>query len=197
MTKHQTALSLLPHILAHVPFDGWSEAALKAGARDAGVPEAEVVRYFPHGGIDALNLFVAEADRRMVNDFIAKHPDPKALKVRERIATLIRIRLEAYEEHKEAIRRGAALYALPIYAGEGVKSLANTVDAIWIAAGDNATDYNWYTKRFLLSGVYTSTLLYWLNDNSDGHSDTWQFLARRIDNVMQIPKWKAFILRRA
>ena len=52
-------------------------------------------------------------------------------------------------------------------------------------------DFNFYTKRALLSGVYSATVLYWLNDNSEDFEKTWQFLDRRIDDVMQIEKFKA------
>ena len=68
------------------------------------------------------------------------------------------------------------------------KCLYRTVDAIWYAAGDTSTDYNFYTKRGLLAGVYSSTVLYWLNDDSEGAVATWAFLDRRIADVMKVPK---------
>ena len=52
---------------------------------------------------------------------------------------------------------------------------------------------NWYTKRATLAGVYSSTVLYWLGDDSEGHEATWAFLDRRIENVMQIEKMKATV----
>src|SRR3546814_12431444 len=53
-------------------------------------------------------------------------------------------------------------------------------------AGDRATDYNLYTKRALLAGGYSSTLLYWLNDRSEGFAATWAFLDRRIGEVLKV-----------
>ncbi|WP_374298103.1 COQ9 family protein, partial [Sphingomonas sp.] len=78
--------------------------------------------------------------------------------------------------------------AMPLNAALALKLLYRTVDAIWYAAGDNATDFNFYTKRGLLAGVYSATLLYWLNDRSQDCADTWAFLDRRIEEVMQVPK---------
>ena len=61
---------------------------------------------------------------------------------------------------------------------------------MWRLAGDTATDYNHYTKRLTLSAVYTSTLLAWLDDDSEGFADTAAFLDRRLDDVMRFEKWK-------
>jgi ubiquinone biosynthesis protein COQ9 len=81
--------------------------------------------------------------------------------------------------------------ALPAYAGEGARAMWQTADAIWNTLGDTSQDGNWYSKRALLSGVYGSTVLYWLGDTSEGASETWAFLDRRIENVMRIEKAKA------
>jgi ubiquinone biosynthesis protein COQ9 len=98
------------------------------------------------------------------------------------------VRLELLQPHREAVRRGIAFLALPANVALGTRLLYRTVDAIWYAAGDTATDYNFYTKRALLAGVYASTLLYWLDDASDGYADTWAFLDRRIADAMRIPQ---------
>ena len=108
------------------------------------------------------------------------------MKVRERIATAVRLRLEQVAPHREAVQRGLAFFALPQNAAIGLKCLYRTVDAIWYAAGDRATDYNFYSKRLLLAGVYSSTLLVWLNDTSEDQAETWAFLERRIAEVLQV-----------
>ncbi len=116
--------------------------------------------------------------------------DLASMKIRQRIATAVRVRLEQNIEHREAIRLGLAHMASPRRAGEGLRWLYHTVDAMWRAAGDTATDFNFYTKRMLLAGVYTSTLVYWLDDHSQDCGDTWAFLDRRIEDVMQIQKFR-------
>ena len=92
---------------------------------------------------------------------------------------------------EEAVRRGLALLALPLNAPLGLKLLYRTVDAIWYAAGDTSADFNFYTKRATLAGVFSSTLFYWLNDRSEGNTATWEFLDRRIDDVMRFEKFKS------
>jgi ubiquinone biosynthesis protein COQ9 len=59
---------------------------------------------------------------------------------------------------------------------------------MWRAAGDAATEFNFYTKRGLLAGVYASTLLYWLDDSSDDCAATWAFLDRRTADAMRVPQ---------
>ena len=188
MEKRSAALAVMEGALPHVAFDGWSVPALEHGARAAGFGPEILVRLFPGGPLDALDLWLRDADRRMEEAYAALTPPPH--KIRERIAALIRLRLEAYAPHKEAVRRALAACALPWHAHRGVAALARTVDAMWHAAGDAATDFNWYTKRALLAAVYSSTVLYWLNDRSADHAATWAFLDRRIDNVMQIGRSK-------
>lgn len=188
MDKSAARLAVLERALTHVPFDGWTEPVLARAAEEAGYTREDVARFYPGGPIEALTLFVAQADARMAADYRAMTPPAR---IRDRIARLIRLRLEAYTPYKEAIRRGLALYAMPHHAPEGIRTLARTVDALWRAAGDTSTDFSWYTRRLLLSGVYMSTLLTWLNDASEGHARSWEFLERRIDDVMRIQTLKA------
>jgi ubiquinone biosynthesis protein COQ9 len=67
-----------------------------------------------------------------------------------------------------------------------VRQRAELVDDIWHACGDTSTDYNWYTKRGLLAGVYTATELFMLTDYSPGYADTWRSLDRRLKDVKRL-----------
>ncbi len=170
--------------LAHVPFDGWTGRALRAGADDLGLDPALAANAFPGGPAELLEAFSAEIDRAMLAALEAR--DLKAMKHRHRIATAVRARLELLAPHREAVRRGLSFLAVPKHAALGAKCLYRSVDAIWHAAGDTSTDYNFYTKRFLLAGVYGATLLFWLNDESEGRAETWAFLDRRLAEVVRV-----------
>lgn len=177
---------LLAALLAHVPFDGWTAQALSRAAADAGFDQGVVARAFPGGAADALDFWVAETDAAML---AAMETDGAApMKLRERIAAAVMLRLDLVAPHREAVRRALALEALPQHAPRLLHQLYRTVDAIWYAAGDTSTDFNFYTKRLLLAGVYSATLLHWLDDKSEGFSATRAFLGRRIGEVMQIQK---------
>jgi ubiquinone biosynthesis protein COQ9 len=179
---------LLQAALMHVPFDGWSKATFDAAIEDSGVNRTVAESVCPRGAVDLALLYHQKGDQAMLERLA--EADLEAMKYSERVAAAVRFRLEAVED-KELVRRGATLFALPMYAGDGAKAIWGTADAIWNALGDTSEDVNWYTKRATLSGVYSSTVLYWLGDSSEGHADTWAFLDRRIENVMQIEKLKA------
>jgi ubiquinone biosynthesis protein COQ9 len=180
---------LLEAALIHIPFDGWGRRALFAGARDLGVDPGLARRLFPRGGDDLLAHLDRWADRQML-----ARTDPAALasmRMRERIATLVRTRLEVLAPHREAMRRATAARLLPANAFAACTSLWRTVDAMWSAAGDTAHDASYYSKRSLLAAVWASTFLFWLEDRSPGCADTFAFLERRIDDVMQIGRLRA------
>ena len=179
--------------LPHIPFDGWGEAALARGAADAGYDGATARRLFPGGATVMITRHSHYADRRMLEELAGLNLD--AMKVRDRITTAVRVRLQQNVMHREAIRRAMARLALPQNAALATRLLYRTVDAMWHAAGDTATDFNFYTKRALLAGVYTSTVMCWLNDDSPDLDVTWAFLDRRIAEVMRVPKAMAGIGR--
>lgn len=180
---------VLATMLPDVPFDGWTLSGLLAAANTAGVDAGMARLAFPDGVTDLLEYFSADADARMEE---ALHDaDMESLKIREKIALAVRTRLEQNEAHREAVRRAVHTLALPIHGTVATRSLYRTVDAMWRAAGDTSTDLNFYSKRAILAALYTSVLMYWLNDESEEHTETWTFLYRRIENVMQFEKFKA------
>jgi ubiquinone biosynthesis protein COQ9 len=178
---------ILNAALPHAAFDGWSEVTLQAALADSGVAPALGRALYPRGGVDLAVAYHLRGDLAMKAAISAT--DLAAYRFRDRIALAVKLRLEAAD--KELVRRGSALFSLPNHAGEGVKLIWGTADAIWTALGDTSTDLNWYTKRATLSAVYTATVIYWLGDLSEDHAETWAFLDRRIENVMQFEKTKA------
>jgi ubiquinone biosynthesis protein COQ9 len=182
--------AILDAALAHVPFDGWSDATLRAAITDAGVAPGLARALFPRGAVDLALAYHLRGDALMVSRLAAE--DLGALRFRERVARAVRLRLEVAED-KEAVRRGTTFFALPQHALDGARAIWGTADAIWNALGDTQKDFSWYTKRATLSGVYASTVLFWLGDDSQGHQATWAFLDRRIEDVMKFEKFKAAV----
>lgn len=182
---------ILEAALQHIPFEGWNRRALLAGAADIGIEAATAIRLFPGGGDDLLAHLDVWADRRLVAAVDQREID--RLRMRERIARLVRMRLEILSPHREAVRRAIAARLLPGNALKAGPALWRSIDLIWAIAGDRADDASYYTKRGLLLGVWTSTFFYWLEDRSAGLEDSWAFLDRRIDNVMQIGRLRGQI----
>ncbi|MEO5373949.1 MAG: COQ9 family protein [Alphaproteobacteria bacterium] len=174
---------LVAGIPDHVIFDGWTMKALRGAAADAGLDPGVVVQAFPGGPVEAAEHFSDFCDRRMLAEL--ERRGVGAMKIRERIELAIRVRLELAGDH-EVVRRALALLALPMNGAAAVRTTWRTVDAMWHAAGDDATDINFYTKRALLAGVYSGTVLFWLGDSSEGGGDTWEFLDRRLADMMRV-----------
>lgn len=179
--------SLLDAALDHVAFDGWSEACFLAAAADAGIEPGLARVICPRGALDLAVAYHRRGDAAMV---AALTPERLGgLRFRDRIALAVRLRLQSAD--REIVRRGAALFALPMNAPAGAKLMWGTADTIWRALGDTSDDINWYSKRATLSAVYSATTLFWLGDDSDGHAASWAFLDRRIEDVMRFEKVKA------
>ena len=182
----ETRAKLLHAAEVHVVFDGWSDATFTAAVEDSGVDSGLAEIACPRGGLDLAVAYHKAGDLAMVAALEAA--DLGAMRYSERVAYGVRVRLEATD--REAVQRGVSLFALPIHAAEGATLVLGTVSLIWEILGDTSTDVNWYTKRAILAGVYSSVLLFWLGDDSYESADTWEFLDRRINNVMQIETFK-------
>ncbi|MDD9901288.1 MAG: COQ9 family protein [Alphaproteobacteria bacterium] len=177
--KNDSGHALLMAVLRHVPFDGWTDEALDRAGDDCGIDAQDI---FPRGPQDAIAAFSAWADEETLNKL--GKPEKTKQRIRDKIADGVWTRLNILAPHREAL--GAALKHMappPRHLVLG-RMVWQTADALWRHADDTATDYNHYTKRFLLSGVITTTTLFWLKDSSEGFSETRDFLDRRIDNVL-------------
>ncbi|WP_164118349.1 COQ9 family protein [Sphingorhabdus sp. Alg239-R122] len=184
---------LAPHIAEEAVFDGWGEEALENAAGAHGV-DTDVARLAYSGGaVDMVDAWISNIDVRMIEAY----PQEKLadMKIRERIRVLVEFRLDAVTGTKEALRSATAIMANPRNAMRTAKTSWRSADLMWRLAGDTATDYNHYTKRTILSGVYSSTVMVFLGDESDDHIETKEFLSRRLDNVMQFEKVKYQFLK--
>lgn len=184
---------LLDAALPHVAFDGWSDAALRAGARDLGgdAPHAGLV--FPGGARDAITRFSRRADRSMAD--AAEASGLAGMRVSERVALVVRARLDGLAPWREAVRRGAAWLALPHNQPLGFRLLCHTVDDAWHAAGDRSADFSFYTRRALLAGAVATTTLFWLDDDSEAAAATAAFLDRRLGDALRIRRARSGIER--
>jgi len=170
-------------------FDGWTDMALTAAAEQLGIPPERARLLFPRGAVDMIDAWYASTDAAMAAAF---PPDRIAkLKMRDRIRELVRFRLDHMAPVREAARRALAVLGLPQNLVSGTRLGWRAADAMWRLAGDTATDFNHYTKRVTLAGLYLSTLMVWLGDRSEDGVDTSTFLDRRIDDIMKIEVAKA------
>ena len=170
-------------------FDGWTEAAVNSAAGQLGIDPAQARLAFPKDAPRMIEAWIDGVDAAMIAHFTPEVV--AAMKIRERIRSMVWFRLETTAPAREAVRRALAILAMPQNLPLALRTNWRSADLMWRLAGDTATDYNHYTKRLTLSAVYASTLLAWLDDDSEGSVETAAFLDRRLANVMQFEKWKA------
>ena len=196
-TKTDEALKrdVLAAALVRAAKDGFTGTMLAHSGKDADVAEGDIARLFPQGIASLLEFYSHEADAEMERRLGAMNL--AAMPVRRRIATAVLTRLAVLKPDKDAACRAAAHLGLPHNVPLAGRLVYSTVDSMWRAAGDQSTDFNFYTKRGILAGVYTSTLLRWFNDTRPDERDTQAFLSARIENVMQYEKFKAQVRKDA
>ena len=173
----------------HAAFDGWTAKAVDSAAAQLGFDAAQARLAFPKPPAEMVDAYTEGVDAAMVAHFTPERI--AAMKIRERIRALIWYRLEVMAPAREAVRTGLSILAMPQHVPLALRIGWRSADLMWRIAGDTATDYNHYTKRLTLSGVYASTLLTWLDDRGEDWAETSAFLDRRIDDVMRFEKWKA------
>jgi len=198
MTDHtldEIRTLLAPDIAANAAFDGWGDSARDIAAETNGIDRDVAALAFPGGGVDMIDAWFASIDARMVKALPAE--TLATMKIRERITALVEARLAAVTVDREALRRALAVLAMPQHLARAARLGWRTVDLIWRQAGDTATDYNHYTKRAILLGVYGATVTVFLDDDSEDQTDTRAFLARRIEGIMRFEKAKAGFLSRS
>lgn len=186
-TKPNDPGKLLLAVLAQVPFDGWTMTALEHGAKRAGLEKGHVQLAWPHGVRDAVAEFSVWADRRML-DAVAQDRLYVGRRTRDKVAHAAWARFETLRPHSEAMQKLCSWALLPYHAPYALQHLYATCDAVWRAAGDVSTDFNFYTKRGLLAYVLKTTTLFWLSDSSEGKGASRQFLDRRIEEVLRLGK---------
>ena len=170
-------------------FDGWTRAAVDSAAGQLGIDPVQARLAMPKSRAGMIDLYIQEVDRALQAYFTPKRL--KDMKIRDKIRSLVWRRLEVMGPAREAVRRALAILAMPQNLPLALRIGWRTADVMWRIAGDTSTDFNHYTKRMTLGAVYGSTLLVWLDDQSEGWTETAAFLDRRIDDVMKIEKLKA------
>ncbi|MEG8053288.1 COQ9 family protein [Sphingomonas aerolata] len=194
LTLDEIRSLLAPGIAANAAFDGWSDAARDMAADAARIDRDVAALAFEEGPVDMIDAWFADIDVAMLESLPLERLS--AMKIRARIAALIEARLQATAADRESLRRALAILALPQNLTKAGRLGWRTVDTIWRAAGDVATDYNHYTKRTILLGVYAATVTVFLDDESEGFAETRAFLSRRIDGIMRFETAKSGFLKR-
>ena len=193
LSLDELRLELAPRIAAAAAFDGWSDEAVASAAGQAGVDPDVAAYAFKGGAMDMIAAWIAYVDARMEDAFDAD--TLAAMPVRERIRSLVWFRLESVADGQESLRRAIAIMAMPQNTRRALKLGWSSADAMWRLAGDTSVDYNYYSKRAILAGIYAATRAVFVDDKSEGKAETLAFLGRRIEGIIRFEKAKGQLLK--
>ena len=194
--NNQIRIELIKAMLTHVPFDGWTWEAMEQGAIDIGYQKkktsSERIKIFKdlfkNGSIDFIDIFSEMIDLEVKENYNLIEPKPE--RVPEKIKKIIMIRLNLCQKYKEAVRSSISLSAIPVNTKISLNILYRTCNSMWRIVGDKSTDFSFYTRRISLAAVYTTTLLFWLNDKSNNNIETEFFLDRRLKDISKVSSLK-------
>ena len=172
---------ILYQALEAAAFDGWTSKTLRDAAIGAGLPKGAHALYFPDGPLELISFWAQELNVHVEETLAGL--DLSGMKIRDKVTAGVVARMEALSGHEAAAKRAAARLAVPDAVGQGPAQIWAAADTIWRAIGDTSTDANYYSKRAILSGVISSSLVAWLADSSSDKREGRAFIDARIANV--------------
>ncbi|KAH8285215.1 hypothetical protein KR054_006238 [Drosophila jambulina] len=180
-------VKILDAALQHVPQHGWTRQAIVQGAEDSGYPSV-IHGMFPEGGFALVSHFNGKCNAQLVASLEEK-TDGGKLEVENPLDFLVqavRQRLEMVVPYKAQWPQAMGLLAQPQNAPTALAQVLTLVDDICYYSGDRSVDFGWYTRRVGLATIMKMTELYFLQDTSPGHAQTWEFLKNRMDEAVQL-----------
>ena len=182
--------AILDRAVVIAAFDGWTSKTLRDSVKQADLPTGAAALYFPDGVLELIGFWADELNAHVEETLAGLDLD--TMKIRDKVTAGVVARLEALNGHEAAAKRAASRLMLPDALGQGPAQIWAAADTIWRAIGDTSTDANYYSKRTILSGVISSSLMAWLSDSTADKREGRAFVDARISNVMQIEKakWK-------
>jgi len=177
---------LLDAALPLAPDLGWNGRLVRKAGQGAGFSAPEVELLLPGGARDLAALFSYRHDEAALSALAAV--DPAGLKIRERIARGAEAWIDAAASDEAATRSWMGYLALPQNLALGARLIWASADVIWRWAGDTSTDSNHYSKRAILAGLLSSTLMVRMS-NTPAAALT--HLERGIEAVMAFETFKA------
>lgn len=192
-TQEELIDVMIDEALKHVVFEGWSDQSFRNVYQELKISEQKARKIFPRGGVDLALAFHKRDDEIFLLKFQKSKANQPNQRIRDRIESAINYRLDIAAKNREAVKRSVSLFTTPFYFAEGTRALWSTSDKIWSSIGDESKDINWYSKRLILSSVYSASLVFWLEDGSENFVDTRDFVNRRIRDVMAIERFKSTV----
>jgi len=180
-------VNILESSLQKVKTFGWTVEALSTGAEENGLPGI-AHGMFPDGPVELVNYFIEKCNIEMIQKLSSMNLQQVTMK--ERLRTILQMRLEMLLPYSSNWSQALSVMGQPQNLPKSLHGLALLIDEILHQCGDKSTDFDWYTKRALVTGIYVTTELYLLTDATRNKQDTWDYLDRRIDDFLRMSTLK-------
>ncbi|WP_236869874.1 COQ9 family protein [Candidatus Bandiella numerosa] len=166
-------------VIEILPYEAFDINIISKACKNIGLQSEYASLLFPNGRAEFLEVFRDYIDEIMVERIKNELSEVKS--ITSRIFESLKIRFEILDKYKIIIPKIIAFYSMPWNHLKLYPYTWKSMNLIWRTAGnDKSTDFNYYTKRGLLTGVYWATLLYWLSDESTNYESTHDFLNRKL-----------------
>ncbi|MCC8417593.1 MAG: COQ9 family protein [Rickettsia endosymbiont of Bryobia graminum] len=179
---HNLKLQFIEAISDLLVFDEWDNKLLEEAETRCGFAKGYSSIIFPNGLSEIIDFLEDQYDQKMLN-LLANQILPD--KIRDRIDLALRIRIKDCT-HKLVLLRNSCYFTNPINNLHAMKIAWRTCDLIWRYAGDKSMDYNYYTKRSLLFSAYTTSIIYYIQDNSDNNIETDKYITDSLSGIIAI-----------
>tara|TARA_Y100000590_G_scaffold364578_1_gene423041 strand:- start:18 stop:650 length:633 start_codon:yes stop_codon:yes gene_type:complete len=185
MNLNQKRKQIFNDVKNYVEVNGWNKEIF-LNLKNSNFDYNEIISLFPNGYLSTIQMYLDDINSKMALE--SKKLNLIQLRLHERVRELCILRLNIMQKEKKFVVKTYNHLCLPQNYKFSSKNLYKTIDQIWFLSGDNSTDFNFYTKRIILAGIYTSTMIHFINnENIDGTID---FLNNQLKKVKYIPKFK-------
>ena len=177
--------SFLQALVEKVEIEGWGEQIIEEVCLELDLDKKHYHIWFPQGTKEILDFLENKYDQEMLE--VMKDSNQQQ-GVTNKIAYALKLRICDTSRSKMLSIKNSQFYINPVNAAGALKSSWRTVDRIWQYAGDKSVDFNYYSKRNLLHGVYLSCQTHYNLDKSENNIKTREFIDKSLSTVVESAK---------
>ena len=149
----------------------------------------EIHLLFPQGNKDLLKYSLEQLNIELQK--YCKSIDLIRLPLHKRIRRILLSKIAIMNKEKNFYKKIFLKSLLPNRTISLSKQLYKSIDQIWYLAGDTSVDFNFYTKRLILAGIYSRVVLFFFNNNNQNELEN--LLDLNLKRVAKIPELKSKI----
>ena len=184
LTKRQVVLRFAKKFVSE---NGLTKNCLENISKKYGLNADETDLLFPQGNIDLIKFALEQLNNDL--EVYCRQIDLIRLPIHKRIRKVLLSKISLMNKDKSFYRSIFLNLLIPKKNFSLSSQLYNSVDQLWFIAGDSSTDFNFYTKRLILSGIYSRVMLFFFNNNNQEELEN--ILDESLKRVSKIPEIKS------